>query len=86
MNTLSPASPSPRSGSGVALFGGFNNGTYLDDTWRFTGTTWKKVKSPGPSARSAHGFAFDPALGGAVLFGGRNLNIPQYFGETWLLS
>jgi hypothetical protein len=84
--------PSARAGQGmsamrtdVAIAGGFNNGTYDADSWLFNGTKWVLLGA-GPSARSGGWMAFDAARGVAVLFGGRNLNTPQYFGDTWTLG
>lgn len=49
----------------VLLFGGQS----AADFWAWDGTNW--IQGPaGPSARSGAGFAFDPARGVAVLFGG----------------
>jgi hypothetical protein len=86
------ARPSARAGQGMAAFGndvvisgGFNNGTYWDDAWLFNGTKWTRL-GPGPSARSGGWMAFDTVHGVDVLFGGRNLNTPEYFADTWALG
>ena len=54
---LNPAtSPSPRAVSAMAydpvskkvvMFGGFNDTTYLNDTWTWDGTTWTQAKHAG---------------------------------------
>src|SRR5262245_59910861 len=41
-------------GPGAVLFGGRGNTGLLDDTWRWSGTTWSSVPGAGPSARFAH--------------------------------
>ena len=56
----------------LVLFGGTSsNGTVLNDTWTYNGTTWTQL-SPltSPSARSDFSMAYDPAMGQLVLFGG----------------
>jgi hypothetical protein len=84
--------PSARAGQGMAAFGndvvvsgGFNNGTYWDDSWLFNGSKWTQLGA-GPSARSGGWMAFDTAHGVDILFGGRNLNTPEYFADTWALG
>ncbi|MFN7021456.1 MAG: kelch repeat-containing protein [Phycisphaerales bacterium] len=42
---------------------------------------WTPILAPGPSRRSAHAMAYDPARGRVVLFGGRDLGGP--LGDTW---
>ena len=90
---LTPAtSPSARSGAAFAtdtatdvnqavLFGGETaSGTALGDTWFWTGTNWVlQSLTPSPPARFAAGFAFDPALGGLLLFGGQDAAL----GDSW---
>jgi hypothetical protein len=92
---LSPAaSPSPRQGQAMAwdsaagnvvLFGGTNNdGTYLNDTWTWDGTTWTQQYPPvSPPARSFDNpsLAYDRATKTVVLFGGIVAN--GYLGDTW---
>lgn len=87
-----PGAPTPRSTHmmvydsvhGVCiLFGGDLNGAgYLNDTWKWNGTTWTdlQVPDPKPSVRQGSGMAFDRNRGVVVLFGGRD---GGYFGDTW---
>jgi len=93
---LFPAtSPSPRSGSGfaydpltktVVLFAGFaGDGSALDDTWTWDGTTWTQQFPPvSPPARgfNTDQMAFDNATGTAVLFGGYTPD--GFLGDTWV--
>ncbi|MCI4330732.1 MAG: hypothetical protein L3K19_02650 [Thermoplasmata archaeon] len=71
------------------LFGGknpFPSGaadTYFGDTWVYGAGRWNAVSSnPAPSARAGAVSAFDPSLGGVVLFGG--MNGTTYYNDTWL--
>ena len=92
-NLLSPANvPSPRSYLSmtydgathkVLLFGGFSAKGYLNDTWLFDGTAWKKVKTPvAPPVRTNARMAYDEVSHKVVLFGGYNGN--SFLGDTWL--
>ncbi len=85
-------SPSPRDSSTMAydaatgtvvLFGGFNNSSYLGDTWTYNGTTWvhqSPANSPSPRADST--MAYDAATGTVVLFGGYT-DGGTLLGDTW---
>ena len=71
----------------MVLFGGFvdDNGTgsFLNDTWEWTGTNWTKVggKGAAPSARDDASMAYDPATGTVVLFGG--IGTGGLLADTW---
>ncbi len=53
------------------LYGPSVGGTEFRDTWEWDGTNWtQRLPPPGPSARDAHGMAFDESLGEVVVFGG----------------
>jgi len=91
---LTPAtSPPARSAAGMAfdaatgtvvLFGG-SNGTDLNDTWIWDGTTWAQVlTSKAPSGRrwDTQGMAYDAATGNVVLFGGVTSD-GTMLGDTW---
>jgi len=66
----------------MVLFGGIKaNGTNLNDTWTYNGSTWTQVDdssdagcttscTDGPPGRVFASMAFDPATGNMVLFGG----------------
>ena len=57
----------------VVLFGGLgSNGSKVDDTWEWDGTTWILRATSGPSARSGHAMTYDTARGRIVLFGGND--------------
>jgi hypothetical protein len=71
----------------VVMFGGNNCGTdgYINDTWTWDGSDWMpKSSSASPSARGFAGFAPDPVLGQAVLFGGYDGS--NMLGDTWTWS
>jgi hypothetical protein len=78
--------------SRLIVFGGNTRGTtptLLDDTWEYDPTTnsWTNVTpTVSPSPRQDASMAFDPTLGGMLLFGGRTNDIapPTYSNETWL--
>ncbi len=71
----------------VLLFGGesYNTTSLQDeadgDTWTFNGT-WTNLLTSSPGARYGAGLAWDPELGGDLLFGG--FNESAVFGDTWL--
>jgi hypothetical protein len=75
----------------VVMFGGQGSeGRFLRDTWAYSSTGWQSL-SPGtltasnsPSGRVGAAAAYDPSLGGIVLFGGKNLSGPLQ--DTWLLK
>lgn len=71
----------------LVLFGGCENVSPCDvnDTWTFDGTTWtRQAPTTSPSARDAYNqMAYDPALGGVVLFGGAT-NSGIDLADTWL--
>ena len=90
---LHPAnSPSPRAVSAMAydpvskkvvMFGGFNDTTYLNDTWTWDGTTWTQANTPvAPSPRTSAMMAYDLASHKLVLFGG--YDGIQFLGDTWI--
>ena len=84
--------PSVRYGGAVAwkdssgnayIFGGFN-GNYLNDLWRFNGTSWFQVTNADgglgkPSVRSG-AVSWKDSSGNAYVFGGRNAN---YLNDLW---
>jgi hypothetical protein len=73
-------------GGDVFVFGGGLPGSQFgNDTWRFDGTTWTAMPSAGlPPARHSAAVAFDPATGGALLFGGTRPGVTlTHYGDTW---
>jgi hypothetical protein len=73
----------------VVLFGGYGGGVQdvLGDTWTFAGGTWTNLTAKlavTPPARVNASFAYDPALGKLVLFGGRSPT--AVFDDTWTFS
>lgn len=72
----------------IVLFGGYlgtslTAGTYLNDTWEFDGTTWAQVStSASPPPRNFAAAAYDPSLGGILLFGGNGTGSVS-LGDTW---
>ncbi|MGA7106150.1 MAG: kelch repeat-containing protein, partial [Terracidiphilus sp.] len=91
------ASPSVRSTTAITydaahgqivMFGGFN-GSYLNDTWLWNGTTWTQAfPQNSPSPRSNVQMVYDPARGNVVLFGGLQAgadNAPDVrLDDTWI--
>jgi hypothetical protein len=72
----------PASGK-VIVFGGFDGGGYLNDTWTFDGISWTQVvASPSPPPRAAAQMAYDSVTQKVVLFGGYDGT--NYLGDTWL--
>ncbi|MBK8098602.1 MAG: hypothetical protein IPK26_15940 [Planctomycetes bacterium] len=97
-----PVSPLPRTQMRMVydpvrgahlLFGGATsiaimNNTVSDETWMWDGTRWVLLApATRPSARAAHGLAFDRRRGRAVLFGGYYWFGPHQWqdvlGDTW---
>jgi hypothetical protein len=79
----------------VILFGGANiSGSTIKslcDTWGFTGGSWTKdtaasCPTSGPVGRSNASFAYYPAGGYDVLFGGFNWTDGTFLGDSWRFS
>jgi hypothetical protein len=73
--------------NGLLMFGGLtilnNANSQTNELWLWDGTTWtKKAPATSPSARNAHGMAFDALRKVAVLFGGVVVG-GSSVGETW---
>ncbi len=71
----------------VIIFGGYAEapiptGTFLGDTWGWTGSSWVQVSTTGPSARSIHAMASDSGRSVVVLFGGYHAALGD-LGDTW---
>ena len=59
-----------------------SNGSFLNDTWTWNGTTWtERSPATSPPARYFASMAYDPATGNMVLFGGDGSS--GYLGDTW---
>lgn len=70
----------------ILLFGGRDaTGTLLADTWLLDlGTpTWSQSVYSGPSARMAHGLAYDATRDEFVLVGGTNNGGDTILNDTW---
>jgi hypothetical protein len=66
----------------VVLFGGWNGGSYLGDTWTWDGAAWTQRTPPAsPGIRGNFGMAYDAVRGEVVLFGGWSGS--TYLGDTW---
>jgi hypothetical protein len=67
------------------LFGGYSpSDGALGATWELRGGTWTDLTPTltiSPPARWEPAFAYDPALGSLVLFGGRNYS--EFLNDTW---
>ncbi|MFT4262692.1 MAG: RHS repeat-associated core domain-containing protein [Nocardioides sp.] len=71
----------------VLLIGGQTSAAgYLNDVWKWDGTTWSAVTTTGtaPSARSGAVVVYQPGRAGTILFGG--LNASGSFNDTWMLK
>ncbi len=72
----------------AVLFGGQEQGTESRDTWTFANDSWTPATpivlnaTNSPSARFGAAMAYDPNLGGLILFGGRTGLVA--FNDTWL--
>ncbi len=80
-DTITGACPDPTEGAGMAydpeggsvlLFGGFDGGTYYNDTWRYSEGAWTLLApaSPVPNGRYEQALVYDDADGYLLLFGG----------------
>ncbi len=70
---------------GIVLFGGSANSSDLNDTWTFSGTTWKQLSpATSPPARAYASMAYDPATGNMVLFGGSGVS--SDLSDTWTFN
>lgn len=75
----------PVSGELYTVDGLSASGTVVNQTYRFDGSEWHALQvNVSPPARIDASLAYDPTLGGLVLFGGENLSVG--FNDTWLLS
>lgn len=83
-------------GQGLVVFGGVTGtslrGVFLDDLWRWNGTSWRRIVPTDPEGDGAPGprllgsLAFDEARGRLVLFGGAsgaNVGAMVALGDTW---
>jgi len=71
---------------GFILFGGWNNGGVLGDTWLYdcASRAWTELHpSTAPEARTSFGLCLDEANGVLVLYGGYTDDLPD-MGDTWL--
>ncbi|MSU63156.1 MAG: hypothetical protein EXS31_12310 [Pedosphaera sp.] len=73
----------------VVMFGGFNGGNGLDDTWVWRGGNWIRLQpATSPPDRWSHKMVWDQARGEIVLFGGtrntgRLADTWTWNGTTW---
>lgn len=70
----------------IFLFGGRDvTGTQLADSWEYDVNTdsWSQSAFSGPSARMAHGLAYDATEGVFVLVGGANNDGDTILNDTW---
>jgi Galactose oxidase, central domain len=83
----------------LLLFGGKGAGGYLDDTWKFTGTTWKNLtpsvltptNTPSPRANATIAFDDNWTTNEVLLFGGQGVDGAlndtwQYLDGSWSLA
>ncbi|TMK89588.1 MAG: hypothetical protein E6G57_00585 [Actinobacteria bacterium] len=68
----------------VIVFGGGSGGSFVNDTWQWTGSDWSRVRTTGaPSPREGARMTFDRSAGRIVLFGGQQGK--QQTHDTWTL-
>jgi len=71
----------------VILFGGYLNQAYSNEIWAWNGTNWLPlVPARAPSPRTGATMAFDPDIGGVLMFGG-SVQTPQaltVYDDTWI--
>ena len=70
----------------IVLFGGWNGGNVLNDTWvyDYSANSWiHRISAVSPPARDAHALAFG-GVSGVILFGGTDGN--SYLNDTWAYS
>jgi len=77
----------------VVLFGGRSNGTFLDDTWTFGGSSWaQQVPTTVPPARAYAAMAFAAERSRVVLHSGLDTNFAcladtwEWDGSDWLAA
>lgn len=68
---------------GGGLWNGQNLTSQYGDTWTFDGTDWTQVATSGPHARINPNAAFDPRVGGMLLFGGFDNDSSTYYQDSW---
>jgi uncharacterized protein (TIGR03437 family) len=68
----------------VVLFGGENNGNFLNDTWTWNGSSWTAVPGATPPARILAATAYDATEKKAVLFGGIAPDFRTLLSDTWM--
>jgi hypothetical protein len=95
---VTPRAPSPRDGAGLTydardhydvLFGGYDDPTFYDDTWTFSGGVWTQLHpTPSPYYRADAGFVYDAAAAAAVLTAGLggSTDLWAFAGGEWFLS
>jgi predicted outer membrane repeat protein len=67
----------------LILFGGNDNGTYLNDTWTWNGTSWTQLSpTSSPPPRVYGNMVYDAATGQLVLFSGVAMS-GSYLADTW---
>jgi hypothetical protein len=82
--TQAALSPSGDAAGGVLLFGGGTSaGTFLNDTWRWNGTSWQQASVPGtrPTPRQNARLLFAPTSRRLIMFGGQTAGGRS--GELW---
>jgi len=67
----------------VVMFGGHTANEFLDDTWEWNGSSWKRFDvATHPPPRVRHAMAYDATRGVTVLFGGADADATE-LGDTW---
>ena len=67
----------------MMLFGGYDAGELVNDTWAWNGTTWTRLfPATSPPVLYYRSMTYDAANGTLVLFGGRDYSA-AFHNETW---
>jgi hypothetical protein len=69
----------------VVLFGGtLESGSSSSQTWVYSNYAWTQItKTPAPLARVYDYIGDDPAMGGAIMYGGASTSSGNAFSDTW---
>jgi hypothetical protein len=73
----------------TVVWGGFNSGTFLSDTWEWDGTNWQQASSGGPfPGRCGAAMVYDHQRNKCILFGGQGQltfanDLWEWNGASW---
>lgn len=68
----------------IVLFGGYDNGNFLNDLWQWDGTTWTQiVTANSPPPRAQHVMTYDEHRQKLVVHGGTSGSWNSQLSDTW---